>query len=94
MDYSLLFKLLDTYSTNRHHCSLTELFLNEEKTEYIMCFRPNAVSRESLARYTCRYIRVKAEEITTKETMQSLPISVKNKLDKELPLLQRSLSSN
>jgi hypothetical protein len=88
-DYARLFKLLDGYAKRHHKCFLTELFLNEEDTEYILCFRPLTVSEDLESRLACRYLRVEISEAREMIRTGLLPISVANILDEQLGSLVR-----
>ena len=82
------FKRLDEYARNRYRCFLAEMDLNADKGHYTLCFRPTGVDKNSPNRYTCRYLHITAEEVGT--TGESLPTSVVEMLDKELPTLPQS----
>lgn len=84
-----VFKLLDEYSMDRHSCFLTEMFLNETKTAYRLCFRPIDVKIDSPDRYACRYLRLDLSQVRTAAEEGTLTASITDELDKELgPLSQ------
>jgi hypothetical protein len=56
------FKLLDSYARSEHRCLLTEMFLNDDESEYVLCFRP-LLRRESPEQpYSCCYLRIAVKE--------------------------------
>lgn len=57
-----VFKLLDEYARKNHQCFVAEMFLNEEKNKYVVCFRPLAAGRDSANRFSCRYLNVEAPQ--------------------------------
>jgi hypothetical protein len=83
-DYARLFKLLDGYAKRHHKCSLTELFLNEDDTEYVMCFRTLTVSKDPQSPPDCRYLRIEIAEARGMIRTGLLPISVANILEEQL----------
>jgi hypothetical protein len=90
-EYSVIFQLVDDYARMRHSCFLAELFLNETKTEYTLCFRPADASRDAATRYKCRYLRIAEEEARTAGEEKELPAAMIEKLDKELAELGTSI---
>jgi hypothetical protein len=85
-----LFKLLDDYSRRHHQCFVAEMFLNEERTEFILCFRSVHGDRNAPARYASRYLRVEIAEAEIAGQANVLTTSVSAMLDKELATLGRS----
>jgi hypothetical protein len=83
-DYARLFKLLDGYAKRHNKCFLTELFLNEDDTEYVMCFRPLTVSEDLQGPSACRYLRIEIAEAREMTRTGLLPVSVANILDEQL----------
>jgi hypothetical protein len=83
-----VFKLLDEYSRDRHNCFVSEMFLNESKTAYTLCFRRTDVNRDSPDRYACRYFHLQASEVNTIAEEGTLTASIAEQLDKELPGLR------
>ena len=82
------FKRLDEYARNRHRCFLAEMDLSADKAHYTLCFRPTGVDKDSPNRYACRYLHIATEEVET--AALSLPTSVIEMLDRELPALPQS----
>jgi hypothetical protein len=82
------FKMLDEYARSRHRCFLAEMDLNADKAHYTLCFRPTAVDKGSPNRYACRYLHIAAEKVGA--AGKSLPTSVIEMLDRELPTLPQS----
>jgi hypothetical protein len=85
-----LSKLLDDYSRNHHRCFMAEMFLNETRTEYILCFRPMDTKSDSPDRYACQYLRLKTEDADLAAQTNQLSISICEMLDKELIKLGQS----
>ena len=77
------FELIDHYARKQHLCFLAEMFLNRDKTEYILCFRPMEAANNS-DRYACRYLQLEISEVNTLEQARELKDSVKTLLDKGL----------
>ena len=66
-NYSKLFKLLDSYAKRHHKCFLTELFLSDERDEYILCFRPPVFREDLQNQSVCRHVEIgvgEARELT------------------------------
>lgn len=82
------FKLLDDYSRDQHRCFLTEMFLNEAKTAYRLCFRPTGAGRESPDRFAHRYLNFEVSEVKVAAQEGMLTASMTEELDKELRLLR------
>jgi hypothetical protein len=82
-EYSRLFKLLDGYAKRHHKCLLAEFSFDEDKGEYIVCFRPSNVS-PTPDRYACRYFSITNSEAREILRASLLPVSVANSLDEEL----------
>jgi hypothetical protein len=80
----VVFKLLDTYSRDRHKCSVTEMDLNKASSTYTVCFRPIGVNRDSPNRYACRYLHFGVSEFERVAREGALTIAITEKLDKEL----------
>lgn len=78
-----LFQVLDDYSRSHHQHFLAEMFLNESKTGYVLCFRPVAAERGSSSRYDCRYMQITAEEAVAAQT-GGLSLPMRSRLDKGL----------
>jgi hypothetical protein len=78
-----LFKLLDDYSRRHHQCFVAEMFLNDERTEYILCFRPTQV-KDSPNRYACQYLHLGISEANIAGQGNELGASMRALMDKEL----------
>ena len=76
--------MVDEYARTRHSCFLAEMFLNSENSQYVLCFRPAAVSAASADRYTCKYLRIDAEIATAAGKAAALIPSVTRMLDNAL----------
>jgi hypothetical protein len=59
---SRFFKLLDSYARSEHQCFLTEMFLNDEESEYVLCFRPLSGHTHSEKPSSCSYLRIAVKE--------------------------------
>ena len=75
--------LLDGYANRHHKCFLAELFLNEENTEYILCFRPLAVCNDSESPSACGYVTIEIAEAREMIRTGLLPVSAANILDEK-----------
>ena len=80
------FKHLDGYATRHHNCHVTEFSLDEEKSEFTVCFRPH-VSAFVADRYTCRYLQIEVAEAYEMIRTSLLPSSMANYLDDQLRVL-------
>ena len=78
------FTLLDQYARSNHQCFVSEMFLSDAKTEYVLCFRPTDIREESPDRFACRYLLVPLEDIRTLSIGNTLPVRLKDELDAEL----------
>ena len=85
-EYARAFKLLDDYSRQNHQCFVAELFLDSNRIEYVVCFRP---TNESINpdQFACRYLKIETGEFDLISQIGALPISIIEELDKELPAL-------
>jgi hypothetical protein len=80
----LPFQIIDDYSRQNHQCFVAEMFLNEDQTRYILCFRPATVWKTSANQYACRYVYLVTSEVRKLEQTRELSDSIKVLLDKEL----------
>jgi hypothetical protein len=85
------FTLLDEYSRSKHQCFVAEMFLNDAGTHYVVCFRPTATPRDSPNRLACRYVNIETAQAGTLGQTEALPISIIEKLDRELSALGQSI---
>jgi hypothetical protein len=85
-----LFKMMDTYSRDHHHCFLAEMDLIMGEARYSLCFRPTGVNENSANRYACLYLHIGAEEASAAGKNSELPMSIRQMLDGELPKLPDS----
>jgi hypothetical protein len=85
---TICFKLLDGYSRAHHACFLAEMFLTG--TDYMLCFRPTGVNKESPNRYVCRYLKIGIEDVDTAARNGILPRSTTEMLVKGLSALPKS----
>ena len=83
------FRLIDEYARKHYQCFLAEMFLNQDESEYILCFRPTHSSLNS-DRYACRYLNFEVGEVRRLEKGEELGDSVKAALDQELTHLRSS----
>ena len=85
---ALVFKLLDNYSRERHDCFIAEFFPNAAKTEYNVCFRPVGSDRDSLNRYSCKYLRIGLAEVAALVESEMLNTHIQEMLDRELTQIE------
>jgi hypothetical protein len=85
-----VFALLDDYSRSKHKCFVAEMSLNDAGTYYVVCFRPADVRSDSPNRFACRYVNIETEQTDTTSQTQALPISITEKLDRELSEMRQS----
>ena len=88
------FTLLDTYARTKHRCFVAEMDLNKSGAEYILCFRPTDVSRDSPDRFACRYLHIEATRLRAAGETPYLPSSIVLELDKELAAFRKSMSGS
>jgi hypothetical protein len=86
-EYARLFQILDGCAKRHHECRLTELFPNEESTEYVMCFRSLSVTNASESPFACQSVRINIAELRGMIRTELLPVSVADILDEKLRLL-------
>jgi hypothetical protein len=86
-----LFELLDGYSREIHRCFVAEMFFNDARTEYILCFRPIAGSKDSPNLFACRYLNVEVARLETARLTKALPSSLTEELDRELRALTQAI---
>jgi hypothetical protein len=63
---SRFFKLLDSFARSKYRCRLTEMFLNGDESEYVLCFRPLIRHERPETPSSCCYLG-----IAVKEAMES-----------------------
>jgi hypothetical protein len=85
-----LFQLLDDYSRRHHQCFVAEMFLNSERSKFILCFRSVNANGNSPDRYASRYLRVGIGEAEIAGHTNALTTLVSTMLDKELGDLGQS----
>jgi hypothetical protein len=83
-DETVCFELLDKYAREQHSCFVAEFFLNKEKTEYVVCFRPVGETKDSVHRYACRYVRIGTTDVASIATKTALTDYILQELDAEL----------
>lgn len=84
-EYATIFQLLDNFSRSKHHCFLAEMFPNESRGEYVLCFRPVTVPRESpdpMMFY--RYLYISVFDLRVAAASGELPFHVVEKLNQAL----------
>jgi hypothetical protein len=59
---SRFFKLLDSYARSEHRCLFTEMFLNDDGSEYVLCFRPLIRHEGPQTPSSCCYLRIAVKE--------------------------------
>ena len=85
---AIAFKLIDDYSRSNHSCFIAEFFkAKKDDSNYLLCFRPAAISKESPNRYACRYLHIEDHSITQAIQRMELPIEIRRLLDAELSSL-------
>lgn len=84
-EYATVFRLLDDFSRRNHQCFLAELFPNESRAEYVLCFRPVTVSKESPdPMMSYRYLYISVVDLRVAAESQVLPVAMIEKLDQLL----------
>jgi hypothetical protein len=86
-DESIFFRILDAYSREQHGCFVAEMFPDNTRAEYIVCFRPVAAGKDSPNRYAYRYVKIPAEDIKAAARAGSLSSVVLEQLKTELTRL-------
>jgi hypothetical protein len=85
------FRLLDLYSRSTHGCFVSEIFLNDARTEYTICFRPINADWNSPNRLDCRYLHLANHEVEKLNETKALTVSLTERIDSQLRLLGKSL---
>ena len=83
-----LFKLLDNYSRTRHQCFLAEIFLDDAKTKYWLCFRPVGERLDSTDQYACSYVQIGLSAAGNASDKNFLDESLTELLDSKLSQLR------
>ena len=73
-----LFKQLDSHTREQYDCFVAEMFLSDDQSKYIVCFRP--VLTMSVDRYACRYLEVVVEDVKASYGDEALTNSIIDKL--------------
>jgi hypothetical protein len=81
------FELLDKYAREQHGCFVAEFFLSKAGSEYIVCFRLSAVSKDSPQKSACRYVRFQTADLLGSTRNTALSDALRRKLDRELSAL-------
>jgi hypothetical protein len=90
LEYATVFQLLDDFSRSKHQCFLAELFPNEGRAEYVLCFRPVNISRDSLdPMMFYRYLYISVVELRVAAESRVLPALIVEKLNQSLPSLKQ-----
>lgn len=84
-EYAVAFRLLDDFSRSKHRCFLAELFPNEARSEYVLCFRPLTISKDlSDPMMAYRYLHIGVIDLRVMAASRVLPVLIAEKLDQEL----------
>jgi len=88
LEHEKAFNLLDAYVRTKHGCFLAEMFVSNDPSEYVLCFRPSDTSTTN--QYACKYVRVSRTEMESLSTEKALGAGLSDTLDRELAPLSRS----
>jgi len=70
------FKLLDRYARSRYRCFVAEMFLNDDETHYVVCFRPTGRDKHLPNQYACRYVEIQVEDVRAAARKRMLTDSI------------------
>jgi hypothetical protein len=84
------FTLLDGHSRRQYDCFLAEMFLDDGKECYFLCFRPVGVRIDDPNRYACRHIKIDVAEMCSICSARELTADFNETLHRELMSLTAS----
>ena len=82
--HPLLFKIVDDYVRAEHACFVSECFVNQLRTEWVICVRPTNESARTLDRYACKYFRLTLQEVEELCTFNAISSALSSRIDREL----------
>ena len=85
------FALLDGHSRRQYNCFLAEMFLDDGKENYHLCFRPLGVGIDNPNRYACRYLKIDVVEMFSICSARELTADFNETLHRELMSLTASV---
>jgi hypothetical protein len=86
---SRFFKPLDWYARSEHRCLLTEMFLNDDESKYVLCFRPLGFNEDPGKRSAYGYLRVAVTEALDSAHAQLLTQAIADELREQLSELNK-----
>jgi hypothetical protein len=86
---SRFFKLLDSYARSEHRCLLTEMFLNDDESEYVLCFRPPNRQAGPEKPSSCCYLRIAVKEAMDSSHAKLLTRAIADELRERLSELSK-----
>jgi len=87
-DREWFFKKLDDYARKQYQCFVAEMFPSKDQAEYIICFRPVDVVRDSSEQYACRYVSIAVADVDAAHQEDRLTDSISEKLVNALESLR------
>jgi len=81
---SRFFRLLDGFAKSEYRCSLAEMWLRDERNEYVLCFRPLGASHSPEKQHICCYIEVGAREAMKSAREKLLTTEIVDDMKKSL----------
>ena len=84
-EYGVLFKALDEYVRKRHHCFVSECFLNPHThDEWVICARQTEDNAHIRDRYACKYFRLSLKEVEEICNANELSDGLRGRIDCDL----------
>jgi hypothetical protein len=87
---SRFFRLLDKHARSEYQCSLTEMWLRDDRDECMLCFRPLATGQSREKRRLCCYMEVAVREAMKSAHAKLLSIEIVDDMKKGLSGLYES----
>ncbi len=81
---SRFFRLLDKHAKSEYQCCLTEMWLRDDRDEYMLCFRPLATGQALEKRRLCCYMEVGVREAMKSAHARLLSIEIVDDMKKGL----------
>ena len=78
------FEVFDSYSKHHHGWFVAEMFPSEDKTEFVLCFRPLDTGADASNRYVCKYLRIPTPVMKAVAQEMKISTDISDRLDREL----------
>ena len=90
-DNTLLFILLNDYASSQHNCSVAELFMNGERTEYLVCLHPKGAPHVVSVRFDCIYLQIDLREAEIICSQKAITTNLTREMGDKLPQQARQM---